>query len=243
MYYDKYVDNFTEKHKPTKEYYEDLELFYSPIAVCPKCKSKIDKSKEEDIIKLKCTKCKWTLTIDLAKYVNIHDVLQSRKKRESNLMYELTEAIRRDQKVDLTELKMVGIYDLEHILDDQREIVNKAIADQYENIHKLYILHKERKNIYLSIIEKINDSNRTTLMEGYKEGASVKKMIKVTGLTEYTVTRWFDWLGVVKEYVLLINEIKKAQNKVKQIKSDDIKLNNQFLVKAGSVKESKEIKL
>lgn len=243
MYYDKYVDKFTEKNKPTKQYYEDLELFYSPTSFCPKCKSKIDKGKESDVIKIKCTKCKWSITIDLAKYVNIHDILHCRKVREKNLMYELTEAIRRDQKVDFEELKLFGKYDIEHILDDQKNEVNKAIADQYKNIHKLYLLHKERKKIYNSIVEKINNKERIKLMEGFKEGKSVKMMIKETGLSENTINKWNEWLSTVKEYVLLINEIRKALNKIKQTRDDNSKLNSHFLVKRGSVKESKEIKI
>lgn len=243
MYYEKFVDNFTDKHEPTKQYYENLELFYSPIAVCPKCKSKIDKSKEGDIIKLKCTKCKWKITIDVAKYVNIHDVLYSRKVRESNLMYELTEAIRRDQKVDLDELKLVGQYDIEHILDDQKAIIDKEVQNQFKNVHELYLLHAERKKIYFSIVEKINKGNRIKLMEGFKEGKSVDHMMKNTGLSKYTVEKWIEWLKVVKRYVLLIHEIRKTLNKIKQEKQNNIKLNTRFLVKSGSVTESKEIKM
>lgn len=243
MYYDKYVDNFTEKHQPTKQYYEDLELFYSPIAVCPKCKSKIDKNKEGDVINMKCTKCKWTITIDVAKYVNLHDIIYCRKRRESNLMYELTEKIRRDEKIDLEELKLIGEYDIEHILDDQRDTINSKVMDQFKDMHKLYLLHKQKKKIYNSIVEKINKKDRTKLMEGYKEGKNIKNMIKATGLTEHTVKNWFDWLDAVKEYVLLINEIRKGVEEIKQIKIDNSKLNGQFLVKRGGVKESKEIKM
>lgn len=243
MYYDKFIDNFTEKHQPTKQYYEDLELFYSPIAVCPKCKSKIDKNKEEDIINMKCTKCKWTITIDVAKYVNLHDILHSRKVRESNLMYELKEKIRLNEKIDLEELKLIGEYNVEHIFDDQREIIDNAVAGQFNNMHKLYLLYKEKKKIYNSIVENINKGDRIKLMEGYKEGKSVKHMIKDTGLSEYTVKKWFDWLTIVKEYILLSNEIRKAIEKIRQMRRDDSKLNKQFLVKGGSVKESKEIKM
>lgn len=243
MYYDKFINNFGEKNEPSKQYYEDLELFYSPVASCPKCKSTIDKSKEGDVIKMKCSKCKWSITIDVAKYVNIHDVLFCRKKRESDLMYQLTEKIKRDQKVDFDQLKLMGEYDIEHIFDDQKDKITSSISEQFKNIHKLYLLNMERKKVYNSIVEEINGKNREKLIKGYQEGKNIKEMTKDTGLTENTVTRWFEWLGIIKEYTLLINEIRKDTKKINDLKENYSKLNTHFLVKGGNVKESKEIKL
>ena len=243
MYYDKFIDNFTEKNSPTKEYYDYLELFYSPISSCPKCKSKIYKNKENDIIKIKCTKCKWEIVIDVAKYVNLHNVFYNKKMRKINLMYELTEKIKRNEKIDIEELKSIDLYDIEKIFDDQKEAIDKAILDQFKNINKLYLLYNDKKNIYNSIIEKVTKGNSNKLMEEFNSKKNVKDMVKKTGLSEFTVKKWFEWLGVVKEYVKLSYKIKNETDNIRKMINDNLKLNTNFLVKSGIVKESKNIKL
>ena len=243
MYYNKFVDNFTEKHQPTKQYYENLEMYYSPESVCPKCKNKIDKNKEDDVIKMICTKCKWTIIINVAKYVNLYDILHKKKKKDTNLLYELTEKIKRDEKIDIEELKSVGIYDIEHILNDQNDIIDKTLSDQFKDLNKFYLLNKEKNKVYNSIIETVTNKNRIKLMNGYKEGKSIKEMIKNTGLSENTVKRWFDWLNILKEYILLNNKIRNDQENIKQMKKYNLKLNKHFLMKEGIIKENKEIKI
>lgn len=242
MYYQKYIDEFTEKEKPDKSYYQNLALFYNLDAVCPKCKGEIVKKKEDDIINMKCKKCRWTITIDMAKYVNLYNIVHKKTERKNNIVHQLTEAVKMNKALNLDELKLINTDEIDKIFDAQREKKVKQIEDEYELFHKIFLLHKEREKWFSTITEPVNKKHRAKLMEGFKLKHSIEKLIKDTGLSKFTVEGWIKWLKTVEEYMKVTQKLKTSIDKSRQIKENIMNLNTHFLVKAGKVKESKEIK-
>lgn len=242
MYYQKYIDGFTDKEKPDKSYYQNLSLFYNFDSVCPKCKGQIIKKKDRNIINMKCKNCHWAITIDMAKYVNLYNIVYKNKERNNNIIHELTEAVKMNKILDLDGLKFLNIDEIDKIFDDQRKEKIKQIDDEYELFHKIYLLNKERKKWFSIITESINKKNRKKLVEGFKSGSTIEKLIKDTGLNKFTVEGWIKWLKTVEEYIKVTQKLKISIDKKRQMKENMINLNTHFLVKAGKIKESKEIK-
>lgn len=248
MYLEQYQKG---ERKVDKAYYNQLELFYDPTNACPDGKKgKLKKRVEGDKLIMECSTSGFKSEIERAQYVNLYSIKYQQEQTMIETLFKLVNGVQTSANIDLEALKKQYLEaqkvdeELEKIFGDERKILKNALDKQFEKIHESILLYNKRKGIYKQIGESISGKNRKILNEAFKKGkASFSGLAKQTKLSEKTIKSWFDWLDAVKKYVTVMQEVNRELKQYQETLKNQYLENTQFLLKQGSFKETKSIKV
>lgn len=246
-------DGDIKKDKPSDNYYHLIKLYYTSKSMCPKCdKEVISKSKDDNIIKLFCKKCKWSATIHLAKYIDLYSRFSDLMQQKTDIIYRLLNIIKnKNYKEDVNKLKSEyekvdqEYQNINKIFTDEKDQQTDLLDEQFNKIHQYSDLYFRRKELFNEIDEPISGTQRKALIEEYKKGVGKDhvKLVKSLGLSENTVKNWFSWMESIEDYIKLTVEVNNAIKNYRSLVEKQNELNTNFLVNSGKITESKNIKV
>lgn len=252
-YYKIYKEDDLKKDKPSENYYNLITLYYSSKPICPKCdKEIISKSKDDNIIKLFCKKCKWSATIHLAEYINLYSKFSDLREKKTDIIYRLLNVIKnKDYKEDINTLKKEyekidqEYNQINKIFQEEKAEQNDLLNEQFNKIHQYSNQYFTRKQLFNDITEEITGKQRKILIEEYKKGVAKdhEKLAKTLKLSSKTIDTWFQWMKSIEEYIKLTVEVNNAIKNYRSLVEKQDELNDNFLVNSGKITESKNIKV
>ena len=241
-----------------EEYKTALLEYYSTDNVCPKSGDEVKKELKDGILKISCSKSKYNLRITLAKYVDLYEDLENKKKNRNVVLSKISMLLMKDDlsglKGDFEKLK-------EEYINNKKEIssINKVFDKQQDNIEEhnrvinllkseLSAVFYKRKGYYSKIKNyKLDNTQKESIMNYLKQHsnninsktlAHLNKFVKIDG---DDMKNWIEWMRKCVKYLMVKHKLRKEVNKFKIYEKHIETINKHFIIDMPVIDNHKEI--
>ncbi len=241
-----------------EEYKTALLEYYSTDNVCPKSGDEVKKELKDGILKISCSKSKYNLRIILAKYVDLYENLENKKKNRNVILSKISMLLMKD---DLSGLKSDFEKLKEDYVNNKKEInsINKVFDKQQDNIEEhnrvinllrseLSSVFQKRKGYYSKIKNyKLDNTQKESIMNYLKQHSSninsktLAHLNKFVKIDSDDIKNWIEWMRKCVKYLMVKYKLRKEVNKFKIYEKHIETINKHFIIDMPVIDNHKEI--
>lgn len=241
-----------------EEYKTALLEYYSTDNVCPKSGDEVTKELKDGILKIFCSKSKYNLRITLAKYVDLYEDLENKKKNRNVVLSKISMLLMKD---DLSGLKSDFEKLKEEYINNKKEInsINTVFDKQQDNIEEhnrvinllkseLSAVFYKRKGYYSKIKNyKLDNTQKESIMNYLKQHSSninsktLAHLNKFVKIDSDDMKNWIEWMRKCVKYLMVKHKLRKEVNKFKIYEKHIEIINKHFIIDMPVIDNHKEI--
>lgn len=241
-----------------EEYKTALLEYYSTDNVCPKSGEEVKKELKDGILKISCSKSKYNLRITLAKYVDLYEDLENKKKNRNVILSKISMLLMKD---DLSGLKSDFEKLKEDYVNNKKEInsINKVFDKQQDNIEEhnrvinllrseLSSVFQKRKGYYSKIKNyKLDNTQKESIMNYLKQHSSninsktLAHLNKFVKIDSDDMKNWIEWMRKCVKYLMVKHKLRKEVNKFKIYEKHIETINKHFIIDMPVIDNHKDI--